>query len=311
MWFQERDGQLVIAVYEYGGLLARRHIQYKFWHGKTLRAVQKRISKLIENGYLARPTKEEWNTKPIPEAIYWVGTQGALWLANQYGVELEGEFNYPLNENQQRKLEQQLRHGGLAWIREPKWIQLGHDLAIVDFRFSVEAALTEIPSLLLEEWRNEHHFRSDLDVIEFEIANRDGSTTTMKKGVCPDSSFTIVDQKRQIVGHPAKARFLLELDGGTHSNPKFGRDKVVAGLAYIKSSEYKARFGANSGRWLVVTTGTRRMENLMRQAYQAVKSSTSIFFFTTFEYANSHNVLVDPIWWQPGSDEPVALLQIT
>ncbi len=311
MWFQERDGQLVITTYEYGGILARRHIHNLFWPSCTLRAVQKRLSKLIENGYLARPTDRDWRTKPIPEAIYWIGPQGALWLAGQYGIELDGEFTYPLNENHQRKLEQQLRQGGISWIRQPKWHQLEHDLAVVDFRLSVEVALSEIEFFSLEDWRNEHYFRSDPDVIEFEVTNRDGTTTLTKKGICPDSSFTIVDRKRQTTGQPAKARFLLELDGATHSNPKFGRDKVLAGAAYIKSPQYKARFGANAGRWLIVTMGSKRMNNLMNQTHQAVGSSSRLFFFTTTDQLGSCNVLVDPIWWQPGSDGSVALLQIT
>jgi hypothetical protein len=308
MRLQERDIQIIIFIYILGGVVAARHIIDKFWPGKSLRAFQKRMSKLVEHGYLIRPTKREWRTKPIPEAIYWIGPSGMLLLVSHYRIEIEGDFTIPLNENKQRKLEQQLRHNRIAWIREPKWMQLIHDLAVVDVRLRVEASLAEVDSFSLDEWRNEHDFRSDIDVIEFEVTNRDGTTTTVKKGVCPDSLFIILDQERQRANQPARMRFLLELDGATHSNPRFGRDKVIAGAAYIKSSEYKARFGVNSGRWLVVTTGRRRLENLMRQTYQAIGNRSELFYFTTFEHIHNSNVLVDPIWWQPGQGEPKALL---
>lgn len=311
MWFQERDGQIVAATYAYGGILARRHIQHLFWPDKSLRALQKRLSPLVANGYLARPTKEQWYTKPIPEAVYWLGAQGILWLAGQSGLKFEGEFTHPLNENRQRKLEKQCRQGGLAWLREPKWFQLSHDLAIVDFRLRVEAALSEMDSFSLEEWHNEHHFRADLDVIEWEVSNRDGTTSKVKKGICPDGAFTLVNHQRQGRGEPARARFLLELDGATHSNPKFGRDKVAAGIAYIKSPQYKKRFGANTGRWLVVTRGNKRLENLMRQTNQVIGSaSPPLFYFTTMDRVQAANVLIDPIWWQPGYERPVALLAV-
>ena len=104
-----------------------------------------------------------------------------------------------------------------------------------------------------------------------------------------------------------KARFLLEVDNATHSNRRFGREKVAPGLAYIMTPEFRARFGDNSGQWLVVTTGKQRLRNLMRQTYQVAGSSAGVFQFTTFHQLQTPSVLVDPIWWQVGKDAPVAL----
>ena len=47
MRFQERDGRIIMAIYEYDGVLARRHLQRMFWPHATLRAVQKRLAKLV------------------------------------------------------------------------------------------------------------------------------------------------------------------------------------------------------------------------------------------------------------------------
>ena len=40
----------------------------------------------------------------------------------------------------------------------------------------------------------------------------------------------------------------------TEDNPRFGEEKVLPGIAYVRSEVYAQRFGDKSGRWLVVTT---------------------------------------------------------
>jgi hypothetical protein len=146
-----------------------------------------------------------------------------------------------------------------------------------------------------------------MDVIEFEIKGKNGENRTEKKGICPDGYFEIVDEKRKINGTPARARFLLEIDRSTHDNPSFGREKIIPGVAYIKSPAFKRRFGYNSGRWLIVTTGNTRMKNLMQQTFQLAGSFSKTFLFTTFNQLMNKNILTAPIWTQPGSNQPLAL----
>ena len=104
-----------------------------------------------------------------------------------------------------------------------------------------------------------------MDKVDFQFINREGISQKRCKGVCPDGYFVIVDEERKAQGKPCRARFLLELDMATHDNPSFGIEKAAAGAAYIHHPSYKVRFGSNSGRWLVVTTGDVRMKNLMHQ----------------------------------------------
>jgi len=307
MRFQERDGAILWAIYVYGGLLARRHLQEMFFPGTTLRALQKRLAKLVDNGYLARPTTHQRRTQPIPEPqIYWLGWKGMLWIAAQMGVEVEPPAN--LGENHIRKMEKQLRDQGIRWLREPRWTQIAHDLAVVDFRLAVERAVAEVPSFSLEEWIFESEFRSEGDTISYQVPGADGKVRQAKKRVYPDGYFVVVDEGRLAQGLLARARFLLELDNATHANERFGREKVAPGVAYIKSKEYRVRFGVNSGRWLVVTTGERRMRNLMRQTQQVAGAEAGVFLFTTFDRLGTGNVLTDPVWWQIGREEPIPLL---
>ena len=131
----------------------------------------------------------------------------------------------------------------------------------------------------------------------------------MKKGVCPDAYFEIVDQVRQTKNEPHRARFLLELDMATYDNPSFGKEKVLPGVAYIKSHTYKERFGYNSGCWLIVTSGKRRMENLMKQTHEKAVQDSALFYFTTLENLYIGNLLINPLWWQIGRNEPVSLVK--
>ena len=305
MRFQERDGAILVRIYEYGGVLALRHLKFLFWPHTTLRAMQKRLANLAENSYLDRPTAYQRKTQPIPEPICWLAWKGIIWVAGQNNVVV----NRPANEgeNQMRKLAKRLLDRGIRWLREPRWIQLAHDLAVVDFRLAVEHAVGELPALSLEQWRHESEFRSDGDAVEYQITGRDGKVKQGRKRVYPDSYFVLVDQQRTAQGLLARARFLLELDHATHTNERFGREKVAPGVVYLKSPEYEARFGDNSGRWLVVTTGERRMRNLMRQTHQVAGSGAEAFLFTTFDRLGTVNVLTEPIWWQVGGTEPVTL----
>jgi hypothetical protein len=216
-----------------------------------------------------------------------------------------------MNESQQRKLAKRLREKDIYWLRELRWNQLGHDLACVDFRLKVEKDVKKIPDFALEDCLHEAHFRRNKDSIQYTQVTRDGQTIHKKKGVIPDFYFVIVDEKRKVQGQPARARLLVEIDGTTHSNPRFGREKVVPGIAYIKSPQYKARFGANSGRWLVLTGGIRRLRNLLRQTHQVAREDAKYFFFTTFkQFFGAENGLLEAIWWQTGKSEPVTLFDM-
>jgi hypothetical protein len=187
-------------------------------------------------------------------------------------------------------------------------MQLAHDLAVVDCRLAIERAVSELPSLRLETWVHESDFRANGDLVTYKARNRDGTMEQAEKFVYPDSYLVIVDERRRSGRLLTKARFLLELDNATHAQSRFGREKAAPGLAYLKSPEYKARFGDNSGRWLVVVAaGKVRMRNLMRQTRHVLGVGAGAFLFTTFDELGASNVLIEPIWWQVGQRDPVPL----
>lgn len=80
-----------------------------------------------------------------------------------------------------------------------------------------------------------------------------------KGKILPDGYFSVIQER---AGDRLRGRFLLEVNLGTESNLRFVRMKVLQGLAYLKSQEYKARLGANTGGWLVVTTTDQHLKTL-------------------------------------------------
>jgi len=303
--FQKRDADILETIYEFDGVLARRHIKEMFWPDKSMQSMEKRLSKLYHNSYLDWPNEDHRRYRPIPEPLIWLGWKGAMVIAHNRGITIKEPANS--NENQMRILQNRLRKNGIRWVREPNWNQTHHDLSVVDFRLAVERSIGSISQLSLHEWVSESEFRINTDVIKFSFSGNDGNDKNRKKGVRPDGYFSVIDEVKKHSSEHHTARFLVEIDMATHDNPSFGIEKAAAGAAYILSPEFKSRFGANAGRWLIVTTGETRMKNLMKHTKFRVIKHHHLFYFTTHDQIGKQNVMSSPIWWQVNVDGPVSL----
>jgi hypothetical protein len=304
--FQSRDEEILNSIYQFGGILAKRQIKDIFWPGKSDRAMEKRLTKLHKEGYVNWPEKEDRKIHAVPEPICWLGWKGAVLLGQRYGLVID--HIACSNENQIRRLEIQLHRQGFHWLREPRWIQIRHDLVVVEFLMLLQKSLQKYPDLSLSEWIPEGAFRSHMDVIEYqEVLGK--VIKKVKKGICPDAFFIIEDNNRKKLGQPYRARFLLEIDNNTHDNPSFGAEKSLPGGYYIQSPEYKQRFGQNSGRWLVVTTaGEKRMQNLLGQTEEKAGKNASLFLFSTYSKISISNLLQDKVWLQGGTKALISLV---
>ena len=306
MRFVERDSQVLEAILKYDGFLARRQLKELLWPQASQQAMDRRLSKLFHNRYLNWPSKVQRRTKAIPEPIVWLGWKGILNIAEQAQVKIDPPSGE--NEAQIRRFARQLREAGIRWQREPRWNQLGHDLAVIDFRRMVEKAAALEPAIELETWIPEGEFLTDMDVVDFNYLDQNGRERRGRKGVRPDGYFSILDLDRLDKKSPARARFLFELDNATHVHTKFGRDKLAAGMAYIPSQTYRARFGSNSGRWLIVCLREKRMHNLKRLAETSIGENARYFFFTILDQLTPEALLSEPVWFVGGSPEATSLL---
>lgn len=195
-------------------------------------------------------------------------------------------------------------------MREPRWSQLYHDITVIDVRLTLQHYCAQSDLIQFEEWINESEFRSNMDVIEIKYTTRNGKVVNRKKGICPDGMLVLVDEKRRRLDQPFRARFLLEVDMATHDNLSFGWEKSVAGVAYIKSKVYRERFGNNSGRWLVITTGDIRMKHLMKQTEKMTEENANLFLFTTYQDFFSRNPLQENIWSKCDLNQKTTLFEV-
>jgi hypothetical protein len=268
MRLTERDKRILQSIHSYDGMLSFSQIERLYFTGKS--QTEQRMKLLYQNGYVNRPAKEQRHR--IPEMVYWLDKKGAELVASMLGTT-------PIE---------------MGWRKEPRWFQVEHDLAVNDFRLNLVEACKSNPDVTLETWVPESEFWAFPDSIVYSYGGR-----KMTRNIRPDGFFTLVMGSNRI-------RYLLEIDRSTEDNPRFLREKILPGLAYIRSQVYEERFGHRSGRWLVVTTGERRMQNMLRQARRG--NAKGSFYFTTYEQLNPETMLQSPIWRRADRDEKVPLL---
>jgi hypothetical protein len=265
-----RDGRILEAIHAYDGLLSDLQIQKLFFTGAS--QMQLRMRLLYQHGYVARPDRRR--RASISTMVYWLDTKGAAYIAGLSGIPLE-EFSYR---------------------REPKWMQLEHDLAVNDVRITFAEACRKTPNFAMEEWIPQSEFWAHPDRVEYRLPNgRAASRFIRPDGLC-------------IIRHgDYYSRLLLEVDRAQEDNPRIGREKIIPGIAYLRSAAYKRRFGFSSGRWLFITTSLRRLMNMKRQTETLAGNDAKLFFFTIFDALTPQSLLTAPIWWRGGNDTPVSL----
>jgi hypothetical protein len=272
MRLTERDKHILEAIHDHDGMLSHPQVKTLFFGSDT--QLRTRMALLFQHGYVNRPSRKQ--RAALSHMIYWLGEKGAAYLAGQVGERVE-DFSYR---------------------KEPRFLQVEHDLAVNDVRIAITQACEATEGFDLIEWLPEGEFHAYPDKVEFTLPNG----TRSARNITPDSFFTVERQGRSF-------RFLLELDNRTSDNPRFAREKVIPGLAYLKSEIYKKRFGATSGQWLVVTTGERRLKNLKRQTEQTVGENAKWFYFTTLDRIRRETVLTSAIWYRGGDHDPMPLFK--
>lgn len=268
MRLTERDKHILEAVHAYDGMMGFSQIHRKFFSSKSQAELRLRL--LYQNHYLNRPDAVQ--RRKMSEMIYWLDKSGAALVASLNGIEFKD----------------------FTWRQQPRWFQVEHDLAVNDFRIDLEQACQDDPAIDLEMWTPEGEFLAYPDEVQYTYQGK-----KLKRNIRPDGFFMLQAGNHRI-------RYLLEIDRSTEDNPRFFREKILPGLAYLKSNSYEERFGHKSGRWVVVTTGQRRMVNMLRQAEQA--KVKGLFYFTTFDKVSPETLLQSPVWRREDRDESVPLV---
>jgi hypothetical protein len=211
MRFTERDRQILEAIHAYDGLLSFSQIQRKFFSCES--QAERRLMLLYQHQYVNRPNYEE--RRRMPEMVYWLDRRGAELVASLSGSAWQD----------------------FTWRKEPRWFQVEHDLAVNDFRLNLEESCQANLDVSLESWIPESEFWAHPDQVTYPFGERQ-----IKRNIRPDGFFILTTGSHRI-------RYLLEIDRSTEDNPRFLREKILPGLAYIRSKVYEERFGHRSGRW--------------------------------------------------------------
>ena len=268
MRLTERDRRILEAVHSYDGVLSFTQIRRLFFTGKS--QTEQRLKLLYQHGYLTRLNKDQ-RTR-LSEMVYWLDKKGAELVASLDGT--------PIRE--------------FYWRKEPRWFQIEHDLAVTDFRLHLMGACSQDTEIQLENWIPESEFWAYPDKVTYPFQDK-----KLRRHIRPDGYFMLNTGAHRI-------RYLLEIDRSTEDNPRFYREKILPGIAYLKSEAYEKRFGHRSGRWLVVTTGERRLANMLTQAQHA--KVNGLFYFTTFDKVTPETVLHSPIWKRADRKDSVPLV---
>ena len=275
MRLTDRDIRILETIHACDGLLSLRQIDQLFFSGLGRSQPRARMRLLFDNGYVAMPSPEEIHRIPRGETVYWLDRKGAAVVAAQQGLILKG----------------------FAWRKKPRYSLIAHDLAVTDFRLLVQTAITTYSQLQMGEWVSEGEFLAQPDTITYPTHNG----KTRKRQVRPDGFFTLLPPH-----NTSPLAFLLEIDMSTEDNPRFAREKVKPGVAYLKSQAYRQRFGLRYGRYLVVTTGQRRLANMKTQTVRS--GGTGLFYFTTFAELTPETIFTDPIWHLAGKAQPQSII---
>ena len=278
----ERDKQILSTIYAYDGMMSLKQL-WRLYFADCSSDVQprKRLRDLCNNGYLTMPANEDglrW--VPIGETVYWLNVEGAKSLAGLQGMD----------------------YSDFEWRQAGRWSKISHDLVLNDFRLTMTEACEQDPDLTLMDWVPEWEFLREKDTVT--LSNRDGSSR--KRIMQPDGWFQVRKPSKRYEGKWANYAFLVEIDMGTETTTRFGRDKVPSGVAYLKSELYQQRFGVSHGRYVVVTASEERLMNMKIQTERL--GGGKLFYFTTFERISPQNAFQEPIWWLAGSKKQYSLI---
>lgn len=278
----ERDKAILTTLYAFDGLMARRQIVQLFFGDVDESRARRRLRALFEHGYINQPRPGDEHR--APEWIYWLGREGYRLIAGWNGEEP--------------------KTADLKRAKPPKWATLEHSLRVNDVRIAVMLSAESSPELKLTQWISDRTFNRWRDRVSFRGVSGEEDT----KAVVPDGFFVVRRPSQKRPGKDEVFAFLLELDMANEHNPRFEMEKVRAGIAYLNSPVYKHRLGVTFGRWLIVTTGNVRMQNLRETTQRA--GGSAAFFFTTFEQIEGSpaDILTQPIWFMADHDRPQAII---
>ncbi len=246
--------------------LRRDQIERLFFSNTS--ACNHRLMKLYQHKYLDRLYK------PVD-----FGSSQAVYALDKRGADVVQQLGIEGNK--------------IRWSRRQNKVEflfLEHTLAVSEFRVNLELAIRKRGDVQLLFWK-----RGSKEFYD-RVPDPEGKRKYLT--VTPDAFFGIKTPE-------GKSYFFLEIDMGTETNTRFKR-KIQAYQQYWKTERYAKSFGFKSFRLLTVTTGSRRLKNLLKTTYDT--GGRNMFLFTLTEQIIEETVL-KTIWRRPTSGKFISILE--
>ncbi|BCM94145.1 hypothetical protein IAD21_06048 [Abditibacteriota bacterium] len=262
---EERDEQILCNLFLHR-LMSRSQIERAHF-SSTVRA-NARLRLLFDHGFVARyyPPYAPFGA----QAVYRVGKAALPLISRRLEMDMEEVRRY------------------FRLTQTPTFVE--HTLAVVDLWLQVCEGARTTPGITLDLWLAEMKCRHEWAIYT--------PGAKWKEAFKPDGFFRLEHEVNQTFHS-----FFLECDLG-HTSAKQFTGKLLTHTRYLESRLFEEVFGEGNFRTLIVTTGQRRLENLMALAQE---HNSSLFWFTTFDQI-AHSSLLGPIWRPPGRGHQVALI---
>lgn len=271
----KRDQQIVRAVYEYRALTTQQIYELVFAPidaqippAPSSRCLH-RLKLSFHSGYLRRDELPHVLIEGRKSFVYRLDKRGAELLAMLDGCEVS-ELDWRPSE-----------HLGHQF--------LDHLIQTNDARVAITRSAKRHGGTI-EKWLDERtlsRFQKDIVTLTSDTGRK------QKAAVVPDGYFHLSTDAHHY-------HQFLEVDRGTVTGSsemwttRTWARKVITYIEYYQSGKYHERYHTKSMRVLCVTTGEKRLRNLLEVTRES--GGKSRFWFTTLERVQESDVLVDPIW---------------
>lgn len=266
MRLEERDEQILQDLFLHR-LMSRGQIERTYF-SSTARC-NARLRLLFDYQFVARhfPPYAPFGA----QAIYSVGKAALPVVARRLGMDLNEVVRF------------------YRRIQSPTFIE--HTLAMVEIWIRFREVVESEPTLSLALWLAEMQCRHEWEI---RIPGGKWHKETFK----PDGFARIKLPDMEL-------NFFLEADLGHTSATQFLK-KLLTHQRYLESGLFEQVYGGTNFKTLVITTGERRLRNLLALV-ETQKSS--LFWFTTFSELKS-NILKSDLWHVPEQKELQTLLRV-
>jgi hypothetical protein len=268
-----------------------------FRETKPYKVVQERLRKLKQYGVLRCIEQAFKRGESTPPYLWALDELGKELLVQERGIDPEQIDTTP-------------------WMHEDNNHKILHLINTTNVHIALEQAALAV-GMTVAAWLDERVLQSQPEVYSLSVAVEDREVT---KRFVPDAHFVLSRDGKQ-------GMFWVEIDQATIDlEPSSYAKRSIIGklrdvLAWEQSAQYQQEFGERPLRYLIVTTGVRRMQNMLKLAEKVFKETGMTLgqedtlealgkkiLFTTINEVTNHNLLTGPIWRRVGSKDPTALL---